>query len=234
MKKIYIIHGWTYSIDKYTAFNSALRLKGFEPVVLKIPGLTGKLDIEKILTLDDYIKWLKQIINNERNKVILIGHSNGGRIALNFTIKYPQKVSNLILMNSAGIYHNELYIQMKRLFFATLAKVGKGITKSQTLRNLLYKFTRENDYKNASSHMGKTMINFIKSDIVLDLNKVSVPTLIIWGENDSVLPLKDGKKMHELIKNSILEIIKGARHSPQFTHPKEVAELIQQFNNKTI
>lgn len=226
MKKVIILHGWTYSTGKYAAFNAALRVKGFEPVILKIPGLTGKLDIEKVLTLDDYIEWLKKIINNEKDKIILIGHSNGGRIALNFTIKYPQKVSNLILMNSAGIYHNELYIQMKRLFFATLAKVGKKITNSQTLKKLLYKFTRENDYENASDHMGKTMINFIKSDITLNLNNVSIPTLIIWGENDSVLPLKDGEKMHELIKNSTLEIIKGARHSPQFTHPNQVAEII--------
>ena len=121
---------------------------------------------------------------------------------------------------------------MKRLFFATLAKIGKRITKSQMLKNLLYKLTRESDYKNASPHMGKTMINFIKSDISLNLNKISVPTLIIWGENDRILPLKDGEKMHELIKNSTLKIIKGARHSPQYTHPLEVADVI--VNNITI
>lgn len=229
MRKVIILHGWTYSIDKYEAINAALRSKGLEPDMLKIPGLTEKLGVEKVWTLDNYIEWLRQIINNQKDKVILIGHSNGGRIALNFAIKYPQEVSSLILIDSAGIYHNELYIRMKRLVFTTLAKIGKRITKSQILRNLLYKMTRESDYKNASVHMGKTMVNLIESDMLLNLNKIIVPTLIIWGDNDRALPLKDGKKMHELIKNSTLKIIKGARHSPQFTNPEEVAKLIYEY-----
>ena len=72
----------------------------------------------------------------------------------------------------------------------------------------------------------------MKSDMSLNLSKVNVPTLIIWGENDKVLPLEDGRKMQQRIKNSKLEIIKNARHSPQFTHPNEVSSAI--FNNITI
>mgnify|MGYP001580559542 CR=1 FL=1 len=60
--------------------------KDLEVIMLNSRAL--KIDIEKIWTLDDYIEWLKRIINNEKDRVILIGHSNGGRIALNFAIKY--------------------------------------------------------------------------------------------------------------------------------------------------
>lgn len=229
MKKVYIIHGWTYSTEKYEELNELLKARGLKTVMVKVPGLTEKLDTEKAWGIGDYVKWLKKTLDREKAKIILIGHSNGGRIALNFTIKYPRKVSNLILMNSAGIYRNELHIRMKRLFFSTLARIGKKITKSQILRNLLYKLTGESNYRDASSHMGKTMINLIQSDMSLSLSKISVPTLIIWGENDKTLPLRDGKKMHELIKNSTLQIIKGARHAPQFTHAEEVGKIIYEY-----
>lgn len=227
--KIFILHGWTYSTEKWDKFLDLIGEKDINPRMLYVPGLTGKLNAERVWNLDDYIDWLKQILDKEKGKVILIGHSNGGRIALNFAIKYPQKVSSLILINSAGIYHNELYIRIKRLFFATLARIGKKITSSEKLRSLLYKMTGERDYKNASPFMRKTMINLMKSDMSLSLDKINVPTLIMWGEHDKILPLKDGKKMHTLIKNSTLKIIKGARHSPQFTHAREVADIIYEY-----
>ncbi len=232
MRKVIILHGWTYSIEKYEIIDKLLKAKGVRTSVLRIPGFTKKLDTDKAWNLDDYINWLKKILDKEKEKVILIGHSNGGRIALNFANKYPDKIEKLILIDSAGIYHNELTARTKRLFFATLAKIGKKITSSKKLRNLLYKITGERDYKNASAHMRKTMVYLMKSDMLLNLEKINVPTLIIWGENDKILPLRDGIKMQHEIKNSKLEVIKDARHSPQFTHPLEVADAIA--NNLTI
>jgi pimeloyl-ACP methyl ester carboxylesterase len=43
---------------------------------------------------------------------VLLGHSNGGRIALAFAEKYPDKVKQLVLIDSAGIYHNEFSIRL--------------------------------------------------------------------------------------------------------------------------
>lgn len=232
MKKVYIIHGWSYSIDKYQELSELLETKGLKTFLLKVPGLTEKMNTDKIWGIEDYVKWLKGILDQEKDKVILIGHSNGGRIALNFALKYPQKLHKLVLIDSAGIYHNELPIRAKRIIFSALAKIGKKLTSSEDLKNLLYRLTGERDYKNASLQMGKVMNNLIKSDGSLNLSKVNIPTLIIWGDEDRVLPLQDGEKMRELIKNSRLEVVKGARHSPQFTHPAKVADLI--INNLTI
>lgn len=224
--KAIILHGWSYTIDKYEPFSRFLEEKGLKTILLKVPGLTEKLEIEKPWTINDYINWLKKIIDKEKGEVILIGHSNGGRISLNFAIKFPEKIKKLILIDSAGIYHNNLAIKIKKLIFGNLARIGKKITKSQVLKNLLYKLAREKDYKDAPEVMKKTMINLLSSDKFLDLTKVIAPTLIIWGENDQTLSVKDGKKMHESIKNSKLETIKDARHSPQFTHAEKVAEII--------
>ena len=220
----YILHGWTYSIDKYKKITSLLNLKGLKTTILKVPGLTAK--IEKSWDLNDYILWLKKIVNKEKDRVVLIGHSNGGRIALNFTIKYPQKLAHLILIDSAGIYHNNLAVNVKRIIFKNVAKIGKKLSASEKLRNILYKIVGERDYKNADPLMRKTMINLIDSDKMLDLANVNIPTLIIWGKKDKTAPLSDGIIMHESIKNSKLHIIDVARHSPQFTHTKEVADVI--------
>jgi pimeloyl-ACP methyl ester carboxylesterase len=227
MKKIIILHGWTNNLDKWRPFVDDLKTKGFSVNLLKIPGLTESL--KEVWRLEDYVEWLKNITDKEKEKIILIGHSNGGRIALSFTNLYPEKVEKLILLDSAGIYHNELQHRIKIFAFKTLAKIGKKISSSKTLEDLLYKFAREGDYRKSNPIMKQTMINLLNSNKDLNIFRISVPTLIIWGKEDKITPLSDGKLMNELIKNSKLEVISGAKHSPMFTHTQEVAKIIYEY-----
>ncbi len=222
--KIFILHGWTYDIEKWDGFVSLLK-KDYHVELLKIPGLTAKL--ESAYTIEDYVEWLKNEIAREE-KVVLIGHSNGGRLASFFASLHPEKVSHLILIDSAGIYHKDIGITLKRLVFKNIAKFGKKISKSKILEKLLYKAAREKDYMKASPILKKTMENLIKSDVTPHLPNIKSKTLIIWGRNDKATPLSDGLRMHELIPNSKLEIIE-ARHSPQFTNPIEITKLITSF-----
>ena len=224
MKKVIILHGWTKALDKWQEFIKELEKKEVEYEFPKIPGLTESLN--KVWDLNDYIKWLQNIVDKEKDKVILIGHSNGGRIAVNFAIRYPERISKLILIDSAGIYHNELPLALKRVIFKTLAKFGRVLKGSSVLKNVFYKVVGETDYKNANQNMKQTMINLISTDLKPILSQIKTPTLIIWGREDNTTPLSDGKIMNDLIKNSKLEIIDKARHSPMFTHPKQVAEII--------
>lgn len=230
VNKIFILHGWTYSTEKWKPFIRALRDEGFDVNLLKIPGLTEKL--EEVWNIDNYIDWLDEQVRASgakkigNEKVILLGHSNGGRMSLAYALKYPQKVKHLVLIDSAGIYHNDLSIRLKRFIFEFAAKIGRRITRSETLRKALYKLTRESDYENASPQVKKTMVNLITYDLRNSLNQIKVPTLIIWGKNDKATPLSDGKLIHQLIPNSKMHIIETARHSPQFTHVNEVIKTI--------
>ena len=223
-RKIYILHGWAYSTEKWEPFLELLKKKGINPIVLKIPGLTAPL--KEVWDLDSYVEWLQKIISKEKGKVILLGHSNGGRISLAFAAKYPEKVEQLFLLDSAGIYHNELPIRAKRFVFGKLAKFGKLLTKSHRMKVLLYKFAREHDYEKADPIVKETMRNLIRADLRDCLSLIKIPTTIIWGKNDKVTPLSDGNVLHEGLKHSSLHIVNGARHSPMFTHTDEVARLV--------
>ena len=224
MRKAFVLHGWTHTLDKWANFTKELESKGFEIEFLKVPGLTEKND--RIWDINDYVKWLGESLKSEKGGIILIGHSNGGRIALNFAIKHPEKISKLVLIDSAGIYHNDIFIRTKRSIFFILAKIGRKVMPLDGARKLLYFLTGENDYETANPIMKKTMINLIQSDKSLLIENVKVPTIIIWGENDKITPLSDAKAISKQIKNSKLYVIDGARHAPQFTHTKEVVNKI--------
>lgn len=223
--KLLVLHGWSYSTEKWKPFMKLMEAKGFKPHLLEIPGLTAPID--RTWTLDDYVEWLKDKVGKE--KAVLIGHSNGGRIALAFALKYPEGLKHLILIDSAGIYHNELPIRLKRFVFRVLARVGREFTSSEDVKSIFYKVARVNDYKEATPEMRQTMVNLISADLTPNLTRVKAPTLIIWGAKDKTTPLSDGKLMNRIIPNSRFHIVKGARHSPQFTHPEEVCKKIWPF-----
>lgn len=233
LKKIYILHGWTYSIDgtdplsKWKPFVNELISIGLKPIFPRIPGITK--NINQVWSLEKYIEWLKKIVDEEKEKVILVGHSNGGRIAFSFAERYPEKVTHLILIDSAGIRHNKLPHRIKKFIFRSIAKLGKKLTSSEKFRLWLYKLAREGDYRKASPAQRQTMLNLINTDFTITLKKVKIPTLIIWGGNDNITPLPDGLLIHKLIKGSQLKVIEEGRHSPQFTHPKEVVKEINEY-----
>lgn len=220
--RIFILHGWAYETFKWEPFLEELRKNGVEGELLKIPGLTAPL--EKPWTLDDYVAWLDEETKGEKQKKIL-GHSNGGRIAIAYALKHPEKVSQLFLIDSAGIYHKELFLRLKRKAFWELAKIGKKVVPAH-FKSVLYKIAREHDYERANPVLRETMRNLITVDLLPKLSKITIPTVIIWGRKDKMTPFKDAVTMHMLIKNSDLFSISNAQHSPQFTHVSEVVEVI--------
>ncbi len=222
LEKIYILHGWAYETSKWDPFLEELLKNGVEGVMLKIPGLTAPLDSP--WTLNDYVSWLDKETKND-SKITILGHSNGGRIALSHTLMHPAKIKNLILIDSAGIFHNEFLIRLKRITFKSVAKLGKKLT-PETFKPLLYRLAKEHDYERADPALQKTMRNLISVNLQPQLQKITTPTTIIWGKNDKITPLQDALTMHLLIKNSKLYSIAQGRHSPQFTHPREVAKIV--------
>src|ERR1043166_499473 len=98
--KIFIIHGWTYNLDRWTEFCQKLGDTGIELVQMHVPGLTEPSDA--VWSIDDYVNWLHQKLAKEP-KPIVLGHSNGGRIALAYCQKYPDHFKQLFLIDSAGM-----------------------------------------------------------------------------------------------------------------------------------
>lgn len=230
-KKIYILHGWSYTTDKWPPFIAELEKLGFSVKLLHIPGLTSPID--KVWTLDDYVSWLSETLKNETAPVTLLGHSNGGRISIRFASRYPEKVEQLILLDSAGVYHKDVGIKLKRAVFGWLAKIGKVFDGIPEVRRFFYKIIGEKDYRDANPIMRDTMRNLITVDLIPEMQNIKCSTLVIWGERDEVTPLSDGKIIKEKISGAKLEVVLGARHSPHFTNVTDVVAVIRNYYAKT-
>lgn len=226
--KLFILHGWavdTNNQQKWQPLIDRLAKMDIDAVFLPLPGLSARLD--QVWNLDDYVAWV--VTRLPAQPVALLGHSFGGQIAMRLAAKYSHRITKLVLIDSAGIRDQSINKRIKRLGFAFLAKVGRVFTKNSKAKELLYKLAGEKDYLNANLSLRQTMTKIIKTDVQDDAARVNLPTLIIWGGRDQVTPIWMGKRWARLIRFSQLAIIEPARHSPQFTHTNEVAELIERF-----
>jgi pimeloyl-ACP methyl ester carboxylesterase len=225
VKKLYVVHGWTYSLERWKTFSELIKSAGIEPIFLKVPGLTS--DLKSPWSLDDYVLWLKNELKAEKDEIVLLGHSNGGRISLAYMLnEKPKNIAKLILIDSAGVQNKGILNVLKKFVFKQASVIGKKVTSNDATKKAFYKLARVSDYYSASPIMKQTMINLLKSDGKLDYSEITVPTIIIWGEKDTTTPIKQGKFLANTIPTSQLSIVKDAKHAPYFTHPEEVADII--------
>ncbi|MBR3368419.1 alpha/beta hydrolase [Candidatus Saccharibacteria bacterium] len=218
MKTLYIIHGWTYSVEPWTKTLEILKNNGIKVKILNVPGLTT--NSKKVFTISDYVNWADE---NIPNGAIALGHSNGGRILLNLLSKKPKKLSHLILLDSAGIYEPS----KKRDFTRKVAKLGAPLKKIPLASKVFHKLIGAGDYERAPENMKKTLSNMLESDKSLDLSNILTKTTILWGENDTITPPRQAKILHEKLKNSSLKFYKNWTHAPYISDPKGLAIAIE-------
>ena len=218
LPKLYIIHGWTYKPEPWHDVIVELKTLGVEAELLRVPGLGTKSD--KVFTIEDYSKWAREKLPKGS---YALGHSNGGRILLNLLASEPDYLKGIILLDAAGVWEKE----NRRMVLKALSKAFSPLKKSKFIRKAVHRVIGANDYENAPENMKKTLDNMINSDKTLDITKVTTPAQIIWGEDDQTTPLRQGKKMHELLSNSELTTKPGWRHSHYLVSTSELAAEIK-------
>jgi pimeloyl-ACP methyl ester carboxylesterase len=225
-----ILHGWNGSSDSWRKIIEILEIK-YKVICPDFPGF-GKTETPKIpWSLNDFVEWLKEFTEKLNLKeFFLLGHSFGGRVAIKFSIFYPEKVKKLILLNSAGI-KPEWGLKEKIIF--QISKIGNAIFSKNHFfrfkdgaRNFFYRIARIKDYSKAKGVMKETMKKIVEEDLLPEIPKIQNETLILWGEKDKIIPLKYAFLFKEKIKNSKLEILPKIGHSPHLEDPEKLAEIL--------
>ena len=217
MADLYIIHGWTYTVEPWKNTLAMLRDNGISVKMLHVPGLTERSD--KVYTIDDYVKWANE---NIPDGAVALGHSNGGRILLNLCADNPEKLKYLILLDAAGVYEPSA---RKRLV-EKVAKIGKPLKKVPIIDKAFHKITGSTDYSRAPKNMKQTLANMLESDKDLDFSKVATKNFILWGKKDTTTPPRQATTMYEKLPNAELKFYANWTHAPYISSPEELARAL--------
>lgn len=217
MTDLYIIHGWTYTVEPWKNTLAMLHDNGISVKMLHVPGLTEKSD--EVFTIEDYVEWADK---NIPDGAIALGHSNGGRILLNLCAKNPEKLKYLILLDAAGVYEPSA----RKKFVEKVAKIGKPLKKVPIIDKAFHKITGSTDYSRAPENMKQTLANMLASDKDLDFSKVQTKTFILWGKKDTTTPPRQATAMYEKLPNAELKFYANWTHAPYISSPDELARAL--------
>ncbi len=179
--------------------------------------------VQKFIELRDY------------TNIHLLGNSLGGHVALVHVLKNPERIKSLILTGSSGLFESGMgdsypkrgdydYIRKK-----TELTFYNPATATKELVDEVFEITNNRLKVIKIISLAKSAI---RNNLGEELNQIQKPTLLIWGNNDTITPPFVGREFNKLIPNSELYFIDKCGHAPMMEVPEEFNEILNSFLTK--
>jgi pimeloyl-ACP methyl ester carboxylesterase len=166
------------------------------------------------------------------DNMIIMGNSLGGHVALLYTLKNPEKVAKLILTGSSGLFENTMGGSYPRRGSYDYIKERVAYTfydpevASKELVDEVFETTRSIPKCMRIVAIAKSAQ---RNNLNQELHNIKVPTLLVWGLNDTITPPMVGHEFNRLIPNSELRFIDKCCHAPMMEQPETFNQMVESF-----
>jgi pimeloyl-ACP methyl ester carboxylesterase len=245
-----LIHGYTASTYVWKTVAPMFAENGFHVIA---PDLLGFGYSDKPAWFDYTIQSQARMIVRLMNVLgigqpTIIGSSYGGAVASELTLDYPERVEKLVLVDAVC---NDEIKQNPLLRLAAIPGVGEALTPFMLDLKFLHKFRMKGTFSPENRHLItqervesvhrplsaadahhsvlETARNWDANRIEEDAYLINQPTLIIWGEDDTVIPIHNGFTLHREILNSRFVVFRNCGHLPQEEKPDNFVEIVMNF-----
>lgn len=245
-----LVHGYTASTYVWHSVAPAFAENGFHVIAVDLIGF-GYSD--KPAWFDYKITSQARMISRLMDRLgigraAVVGSSYGGAVSATLALDYAERVEKLVLVDAVC---NDEPKNHPILRLAALPGVGELLTPFLVDSKAFMKVRMKNTLAPANHHLItkeriesiirplqaadahhsllETSRNWDACRIEADAQYINQPTLIIWGENDTVIPIHNGEKLFDSILKSHLVVLKNCGHVPQEEKPELFAELVSEF-----
>jgi pimeloyl-ACP methyl ester carboxylesterase len=195
-------------------------------------NLPGHPEGDLIDSVPGMAAWLKQYVDdNQLSDLVLVGHSIGGGIALQYALDYPEDVHALVSVGSGG---------RLRVHPDTINFMEQALAKPDSIAPMVDGFWKkvESDFALELHADGMALGPAVflndfqacdKFDVMDRLGEISAPTLAIVGSEDVMTPVKYAEFMVDKLADARIAIIEGGSHSVFAEYPRQVNAAIDEF-----
>ena len=227
-----LLHGLFGSLSNFSGVIDFF--KKHNTVVVPILPL---LDLDLLhSTVGGLSKFLTKFIKARNySGVHLLGNSLGGHVALDYVLKHPEKIKSLILTGSSGLYESGMGDSYPK-------RGDYEFIKATTQRTFYNPETATKELVDEVFAIVGNRLKVIKiislaksairNNIGHELHQITKPTLLIWGNNDTITPPFVGEQFNKLIPKSELHFIDKCGHAPMMEVPDEFNKIMYTFLKK--
>jgi pimeloyl-ACP methyl ester carboxylesterase len=242
-----LIHGTGASLHTWEGWVKSLKAN-HRIITFDLPayGLTGPNPAGDY-SQDYYVNFVEKLLTKlSIKKCILGGNSLGGGITWAYALEHPERVSKMILVDAGGypMVSTSVPIAFQLAKIPVLSSLFQYVTPRSIIEKSVYnvyvndeKVTDEliNRYYDLALREGnrKAFIDrmkiSIKSEKYLEIKTLQIPTLIIWGKQDGLIPLTVGERFHQDLPNDTLIVFKDLGHTPMEEDPENTVKVAIDF-----
>ncbi|HMI64036.1 MAG TPA: alpha/beta hydrolase [Puia sp.] len=227
-----LLHGLFGSLSNYDGQIEYFR-QNYKVVVPLLPLLELDLLHTSVGGLEKFVHKFVEL--RDYKNINLLGNSLGGHVALMYILKHPERIRSLTLTGSSGLFENGMgdtypkrgdyeYIRKKTELTFYDPKMA-----SKELVDELYEMVNVRIKAIKIIALAKSAI---RNNLGDEVSQIRQPTLLIWGNNDSITPPFVGKEFQRLIPNSELHFIDKCGHAPMMETPEEFNAILLKFLRK--
>jgi len=248
---ILFVHGlgasWQSWLEQMPEFAESHRV-----VAMDLPGFGYSEMPDGDISIEHYARWCFLLLDQLGiDEAALVGNSMGGFIAAEMAIREPRRVRSLTVVSAAVFWQDyrraQPLVGLARLSDAivarALARSSDSIATRRRLRvaalgtaGFRYPHLISDELAQEMVRSARRTDGFLPAlealaDYPLDeeLPKIGCPTLIVWGAHDTLVPVKDAKRMQELIPNARREVFERTGHVAMLERPERFNRLLRDF-----
>jgi pimeloyl-ACP methyl ester carboxylesterase len=213
---VLLLHGWGASSELWRTVAGHLADR-FSTLAPDFPGFGRTAQPPAAWSVEDYAVWTLALLDRRGlDRVHVVGHSFGGRVAIKMASRWPERVERLVLTASAGIRpaRSPMYHARVAAFKATRRLAGAPVVPAAARRWAAARVAASGseDYRSATGTLVPTFVRVVNEDLRPDLRRIASPTLLVWGDRDDSTPLRDAREMERLVADAGLVVFPGAGH----------------------
>lgn len=232
---IVLMHGWGCTAETLASVASVAATT-HRVLSLDFPGHGRSAEPPSVWGVDEYTRVLTEILAAENiSKPVLLGHSFGGRVGINYASTYPDNVEKLILVDAAGIKpRRPINYYIKVYSFKLMKAAARLLMSKEKAAAFIEARRRKNgsaDYAAASPLMRSVLSKVVNEDLKHLMPAIKAPTLLIWGENDTATPIADARYMEKHIPGAGLVSFAGCGHYSFLDNPAQFGAVLRSFLN---
>ena len=223
---VLFLHGWGGSVESFRAVIDLLPINTFI-INLDFSGFGKSAEPSKSYCVEDYARDVKGLIDSLLVKrVSIVCHSFGGRVAIKMINLFPNLVTKVVFVDSAGIKPRKT---LRQKFSIIKFKVSKFFVKRGFVSKTVLDKYGSDDYKSLTPIMKETFVRVVNEDLFLELANINIPTLIVWGEKDLDTPLYMAHKFNKKIAGSELVVYKDSGHFSYLDNLDDFVYILYKF-----
>ncbi|MXQ53415.1 alpha/beta fold hydrolase [Shimazuella alba] len=236
-KTIVFLHGWPLSHNQFEYQFNVLPAWGYRCIGIDWRGFGNSDKPFDGYTLDQLANDIYKVISTLRlNNFILAGHSTGGAIAIRYMGRYKgHGVSKLVLIDAAapvGFADKDAANQMLHETLNDRAKMIRGLTHTfffQYITRAYSDWFFQLGLQAAGWSTAGIIVMLRDENVYADLPLISVPTLIVHGIHDKVIPFAQAQELHQKIRNSQLTPFEYSGHGSFYEERDKLNKLLRKF-----